>query len=107
MALHLSFTLDPELAERVDIFAKKQELERNEALLRLIEGGLVQAEQAGIVMPPRERSFKETLRMQKNIDMLVRSIDELKKEVRVMHHLQNLEREETVVKHTRRGFFKK
>ena len=47
MALHLSFTLDPELAERVDIFAKKQELERNEALLRLIEGGLVQAEQAG------------------------------------------------------------
>ncbi len=107
MTIHLSFTLDPELAERVDIFAKKQELERNEALLRLIEGGLMQAEQAGIVPPPRERSFKETIRMQKNIDMLVRNIDELKKEVRVMHHLLNLQKDTAAVKPARRGFFKK
>ena len=107
MALHLSITLDPELAERVDIFAKKQELERNEALLRLIEGGLVQAEQAGIVAPPRERSFKETARMQKNIDMLVRNIDELKKEVRVMHHLLNLQKDAAAARPAHRGFFKK
>jgi len=107
MAIHLSFTLDPELAERVDIFAKKQELERNEALLRLIEGGLMQAEQAGIVPTPRERSFKETIRMQKNIDMLVRNIDELKKEVRVMHHLLNIHKDQPAVKPARRGFFKK
>ena len=91
----------------MDIFAKKQELERNEALLRLIEGGLVQAEQAGIVAPPRERSFKETARMQKNIDMLVRNIDELKKEVRVMHHLLNLQKDAAAARPAHRGFFKK
>ena len=55
---HFIFLLLWELAERVDIFARKQDLERSEALLRLIEGGLMQAEQAGI-SPPRERDGKD------------------------------------------------
>ena len=45
--------------------------------------------------------------MQKNIDMLVRNIDELKKEVRVMHHLLNLQKDAAALKPSRRGFFKK
>ncbi|HJJ42468.1 MAG TPA: type II secretion system protein E [Methanocorpusculum sp.] len=93
MSLRLSFTLDPELAERLDIFSRKQELDRNEAVLRLIESGLLQAEQSGIIPPARERDFKETARMQKNVDMLIRNIDELKKEVRVMHHTLNMYKE--------------
>jgi len=107
MALRLSFTLDPELSERLDLFAKKQELERNEALLRLIESGLTQAERDGIVPPERERNFKEVTRIQKNIDVLIRTVDELKKEVRVMHHLINLNKKEESSKPAHHGFFKR
>ncbi len=92
MVLRLSFTLDPELAERIDQFTKKQELDRNEAVLRLIEAGLFQAEQKGEIPPAPQRSFKELARMQKNVDVLLHSIDELKKEVRTMHHVLDLQK---------------
>lgn len=91
MALRLSFTLDPELSERIDLFAKKQDIDRNEAVLRLIESGLLQAEQKGEMPPAPKRDFKEFMRMQKNVDLLLRSMDEVKKEVRVMHHMIDLE----------------
>ncbi|HJK11574.1 MAG TPA: type II secretion system protein E [Methanocorpusculum sp.] len=91
MALRLSFTLDPELSERIDLFAKKQDLDRNEAVLRLIESGLFVAEQKGEMPPAPKRDFKEMVRMQRNAALLLRSMDELKKEVRVMHHMINLE----------------
>lgn len=107
MALRLSFTLDPELSERIDLFAKKQEMEKNEAVLRLIEAGLFQAEQKGEMLPSPKRDFKEFARMRKNVDLLLRSMDELKKEVRVMHHVIDLEEgreaeDKTVAKPARR-----
>lgn len=114
MALRLSFTLDPDLSERIDLFAKKQDIDRNEAVLRLIEAGLFQAEQKGEMPPAPKRDFQEFVRMQKNVDLLLRSMDEVKKEVRVMHHLIDLKEkreaeERTVTKPAgkwwdRRGF---
>ena len=91
MALRLSFTLDPELSKRIDLFAKKQDIDRNEAVLRLIEAGLFQIEQKGEMPPAPKRDFQEFVRMQKNVDLLLRSMDEVKKEVRLMHHLIDLE----------------
>ena len=67
MALRLSFTLDSVLSERIDQFAKKQELDRNEAVLLLIEHGLDLAAEEGIVEPIRDRDYKKEARMQKNI----------------------------------------
>lgn len=96
MALRLSFTLDPELSERIDQFAKKQEFDRNEAVLRLIESGLFQAEQKGEIPPASQRNFKEIARMQKNVDALLSNIDELKKEVRTVHHLLDLQHSQRV-----------
>ena len=90
MAVRLSFTLDTELSARIDEFAKKNNLDRNEAILRLIEAGLLQAEKEGFIAPLQKRDFRETERMQKNIDGLMRTINDLKKEIRVMHHMINL-----------------
>ena len=43
-------------------------------------------------MPPAPKlEFKEMVLMQRNVDLLLRSMDELKKEVRVMLHMINLE----------------
>ncbi|MBE6506331.1 MAG: ribbon-helix-helix protein, CopG family [Methanocorpusculum parvum] len=105
MALRLSFTLDSALAERIDQFAKKQELDRNEAVLLLIEHGLDQAADAGVVEPIRDRDFKKEARMQKNIDSITGGLDDLRKEVRSMHHLLNLSLN-AEKKTPRRGLFK-
>ena len=106
MALRLSFTLDSVLSERIDQFAKKQELDRNEAVLLLIEHGLDLAAEEGIVEPIRDRDYKKEARMQKNIDSITSGLDDLRKEVRSMHHLLNMSLKNTEKKTTRRGLFK-
>lgn len=106
MALRLSFTLDSVLSERIDQFAKKQELDRNEAVLLLIEHGLDLAAEEGIVEPIRDRDYKKEARMQKNIDSITSGLDDLRKEVRSMHHLLNMSLKKSEKKTTRRGLFK-
>ncbi len=106
MALRLSFTLDSVLSERIDQFAKKQELDRNEAVLLLIEHGLDLAAEEGIVEPIRDRDYKKEARMQKNIDSIKSGLDDLRKEVRSMHHLLNMSLKNAEKKTTRRGLFK-
>lgn len=106
MALRLSFTLDSVLSERIDQFAKKQELDRNEAVLLLIEHGLDLAAEDGIVEPIRDRDYKKEARMQKNIDSITSGLDDLRKEVRSMHHLLNMSLKNSEKKTTRRGLFK-
>ena len=106
MALRLSFTLDSVLSERIDQFAKKQELDRNEAVLLLIEHGLDIAAEEGIVEPIRDRDYKKEARMQKNIDSITSGLDDLRKEVRSMHHLLNMSLKNAEKKTTRRGLFK-
>ena len=95
MAVRLSFTLDPELSGRIDEFSKSQDIDRNEAALRLIEAGLLKAETEGFVAPPVNRDFREAERMQRNIDNLMRTIDDLKKEIRVMHHMVDMQNKQT------------
>lgn len=106
MALRLSFTLDSVLSERIDQFAKKQELDRNEAVLLLIEHGLDLAAEEGILEPIRDRDYKKEARMQKNIDSITGGLDDLRKEVRSMHHLLNMSLKNTEKRTTRRGLFK-
>ncbi len=106
MALRLSFTLDSVLAERLDQFAKKQEIDRNEAVLLLLESGLDLAAQTGVVEPIRDRDFKKEARMQKNIDSITGGLDDLRKEVRSMHHLLNMSLKNSEKKTPRRGLFK-
>jgi len=92
MVLRLSFTLDTPLAERIDLYAKKQEIDRNEAILTLIEAGLAKAEADGLIPEAKERDYKRELQMDKNISQISLSLDELKKEIRAMHHLIDLNR---------------
>ncbi|HJJ82693.1 MAG TPA: hypothetical protein O0X91_03305, partial [Methanocorpusculum sp.] len=97
---------DSVLSERIDQFAKKQELDRNEAVLLLIEHGLDLAAEEGIVEPIRDRDYKKEACMQKNIDSITSGLDDLRKEVRSMHHLLNMSLKNAEKKTTRRGLFK-
>ena len=40
MVMRCSFALDPDLMEQIDQFAREHSLDRNEAILELIEAGL-------------------------------------------------------------------
>lgn len=107
MAVRLSVTLDPELSERIDEFAKSQEVDRNEAFLRLIETGLQKAGEDGFVAPVQARDFRETERIHKNINSLIKTIDDLKKEIRVMHHMINMRDTRDVPEKQQGRLFKK
>ncbi|HJJ86899.1 MAG TPA: hypothetical protein O0X17_01005, partial [Methanocorpusculum sp.] len=64
------------------------------------------AAEEGIVEPIRDRDYKKEARMQKNIDSITSGLDDLRKEVRSMHHLLNMSLKNAEKKTTRRGLFK-
>jgi predicted transcriptional regulator len=78
MAMRCSFALDPDLMEQIDQFAREHSLDRNEAILELIEAGL-SCKDAGEAPVRQPRSFEEFNRLQQELA-------ELKKEVRLVHH---------------------
>ncbi|HJJ31924.1 MAG TPA: hypothetical protein O0W79_04780 [Methanocorpusculum sp.] len=104
MAQRISFTIDTPLAERIDIYAKKEDIDRTEALHRLLEAGLAKAETDGIIPPEKDRDYRREQMMQKNIASISGNLDELKKEIRAMHHLINMNQKTPEKK---RGHFKK
>jgi len=95
MVLRLSFTMDTPLAERIDQYSKNQDIDRNEAILTLLEAGLAKAESEGLIPQMKERDYKRELQMQKNISQITSNLDELKKEIRVMHHLIDMNQKNT------------
>lgn len=92
MSIRLSFTLESDLADQIDSFAREKRIERNEAILRLIEAGIEKYEEDDeFNPPPRERSFEEVKDIARSLDNLTATVSDLKKEVRVVHHILDLE----------------
>lgn len=99
MVIRLSFTMDTPLAERIDQYAKNQDIDRNEAVLTLLEAGLARAESEGLIPEMKERDYKRELQMQKSISMITSNLDDLKKEIRAMHHLIDMNQKNQEKKH--------
>jgi metal-responsive CopG/Arc/MetJ family transcriptional regulator len=92
MSTRLSFTLESELAEQIERFAQEKRIDRNEAILRLIEAGFVKYTEDGSFLPvQQERGFEEVKVMKRSIDDLTKIVLDLKKEVRVVHHILDFE----------------
>ncbi|MDI3506878.1 MAG: hypothetical protein PWQ46_678 [Methanomicrobiaceae archaeon] len=85
MAMRCSFALDPDLMEQIDQFAREHSLDRNEAILELIEAGL-SCKDAGEAPVRQPRSFEEFNRLQQELEEVKNALAELKKEVRLVHH---------------------
>ncbi len=58
MVMRCSFALDPDLMEQIDQFAREHSLDRNEAILELIEAGL-SCKDAGEAPVRQPRSFED------------------------------------------------
>lgn len=91
MSTRISFTLESDLARQIEQFAVEKRIERNEAILRLIEAGIEKySEDDSFVPVPRERRFEEVKEINRSIENLTLTVSDLKKEIRVVHHILDL-----------------
>jgi len=92
MSTRISFTLESELTEQIERFAQEKRIDRNEAILRLIEAGVVKySEDESFVPVKQERGFEEMKVIKRSIDDLTVTVSDLKKEIRVVHHILDFE----------------
>lgn len=86
MVMRCSFTLDPEMLDSIDAFAKKHGVERNEAILELIEAGFARFQEGGEVEVKTQRTFEEFAAIKKDVDDLKTMVQNMRDEVRLVHH---------------------
>jgi predicted nuclease with TOPRIM domain len=84
--MRCSFTLDDDLMNLIDQYAKEHLVERNKALLELIETGLSNSEINDVAVR-KTRSFEEILTIRGEIQELKKMVTELKNEIRLMSHV--------------------
>lgn len=86
MVMRLSFSLDPELVDMIDQYAKKRVLKREMAILELIEAGITHIREGGTIKIEQCRTFEEFSQIKKNMEELTAVVSELQKEVHLIHH---------------------
>lgn len=86
MTMRCSFTLDDDLIDMIDQFAKERLLDRNKAILELIETGF-QVQEKGEMNIQKQRSFEEIQTIRTEIEAMKTILNDLKSEVRLMSHV--------------------
>ncbi len=89
--MRLSFTVDADAMELIDEFAKEHGLERNRAILELIENGYARLQGAELTTLNQKRAFEEYEKLNTAILELQSSLEALREEVRLVRHLLNRE----------------
>jgi metal-responsive CopG/Arc/MetJ family transcriptional regulator len=84
--MRCSFTLDDDLMNLIDQYAKEHLIDRNKALLELIEFGLSNPEKNDITVK-KTRSFEEIQTIREEIQAMRVMVTELKSEIRLMSHI--------------------
>ena len=98
MAMRLSFTLDPETVELIDQYAKNRSIKREKAVLELLEAGFAYSEKAGEIKIEKKHSFEEYAAIRKDIEEIKARISDLTKEVKLVHHtLEDERNKETAI----------
>jgi ASC-1-like (ASCH) protein len=94
MVMRLSFTLDPELVDMIDQYASGRSIKRDTAILELIEAGITHVKEGGVIKIEQCRSFEEFEIIRKNIDELKTEVSEMQREMRLVRHTVERERDE-------------
>ncbi len=86
MVMRCSFTLDSDMLEQIDQCARDNAIDRNAAILELIEAGLA-CRKDGSTLPVRQqRSFEELNQLRRGLEDVREVLTELRSEVRLVHH---------------------
>jgi hypothetical protein len=91
MAIRISITTDTEMMELVDKFAKEHGIDRNRAILELIEGGYTKETGTTPVNLNQKRAFEEYNDLKVSLEGMKQSLLELTEEVKLIHHIVDIE----------------
>ena len=91
MAIRVSFTMDPEMMDLIDKFAKEQGVDRNRAILELIDSGFSHVTGGHPVTMNHKRSFEEYQEILAGLAEMKNSLKNLAEEVQLIHHIVDVE----------------
>lgn len=91
MTVRISFTTDTELMELVDRFAKEHGIDRNRAILELIEQGFSNATGTVPSSLSEKRAYEEYNDLKIGLEGVKKTLLELSEEVKLIHHLIDIE----------------
>lgn len=91
MAIRISITTDTEMMELVDQYARDHGIDRNRAILELIESGFTKETGTTPVKLNQKRAFEEYTDLKLGLDAMKQSIRELTDEVKLIHHIVDIE----------------
>lgn len=91
MAIRISITTDTEMMELVDKFAKEHGIDRNRAILELIESGFTKETGTTPVNLNQKRAFEEYNDLKLALDGMRESLRALTEEVKLIHHIVDIE----------------
>jgi metal-responsive CopG/Arc/MetJ family transcriptional regulator len=91
MAIRVSITMDSEMSDLIDRFAKEHGLDRNRAILELIDNGFSHVREGQPVTLNQKRSFEEYREILEKISELKHSMKNLADEVQLVHHIIDVE----------------
>ena len=73
-----SFSVDPEIMERIDKYSKSKGIKREEAILELVIAGINFTEGGGEIKSENKRAYEEFYKIRKDLDNMQRVMLELK-----------------------------
>ncbi|MDD1711498.1 MAG: type II secretion system protein E [Methanoregulaceae archaeon] len=91
MVIRISFTTDTEMMELVDKYAKENGIDRNRAILELIESGFTKATGTTPSNLNQKRAFEEYNDLRLSLEAMKQSLKELTEEVKLIHHIIDVE----------------
>jgi hypothetical protein len=91
MAIRISITTDTEMMELVDLHAKEHNIDRNRAILELIESGFTHATGTTPANLGQKRAFEEYNDLRLALEGMKQSLKEMTEEVKLIHHIVDIE----------------
>ena len=82
-----SFSVDPDIMERIDKYSKSRGIKREEAILELVEAGISFTEGGGEIKSENKRSYEEFYKIRKDLDNMQKMIQEIKNQ---MHDIRTI-----------------
>ncbi|WP_148222215.1 type II secretion system protein E [Methanolacinia petrolearia] len=87
MVMRQSFSVDPDIMERIDKYSKSRGIKREEAILELVEAGINFTEGGGEIKSENKRSYEEFYKIRKDLDNMQKMIQEIKSQ---MHDIRTI-----------------
>jgi len=91
MVLRISITTDTEMMELIDKYAKENGIDRNRAIIEMIENGFTKATGTTPFSPNQKQTFEEYHDIKISLETLKQSLMDLTDEVKLIHHIIDVE----------------